>query len=221
MEEIKKKRQIKPKAVVLDLDDTIVDFLGFLCSLHNKKNGTCIIPNDISEWNFTSLSVTDVRGNTVSGDELRNTFKEYEPEGMYVGLELIKDSDFALEIMKQLGYKIIILTARSSKFGKQTELNLIRNKIHKYIDEIYFKPETVKEGEDFKVNKIKELSKTYNVQLFADDRGETIRAVYENCNVNRVFLIEKPHNSGFEIVDDGIIKVKDLMETVRYLKEVK
>jgi hypothetical protein len=213
-----KKRVFKPKVIILDVDDTILDFCGFLCSLHNKKYGTCISPNDLTDWNFSSVEVKDANGNVVLGSQLRATFEEYEADGLYVGLDVLGDADFALEIMKKLGYKIILLTARNEKFGKQTELNLIMNKIYQFIDEIHFKSD--KNIENFKTNKIKELSKIYNIQLFADDRAETVMQISENCKVDKIFLINKAHNKNIEIEDENIVRVGDLMEAVRYLKKI-
>ena len=42
-----KKRKRKQKAIVVDYDDTVVDFMGFLCHLYNVKNSTCVSPNDL------------------------------------------------------------------------------------------------------------------------------------------------------------------------------
>jgi predicted secreted acid phosphatase len=205
-----KKRKRKPKAIILDADDTIFNFLGGICKIHNKRNGTCITPQDLTAWDFGATEMKDARGNSVNGTELRQTWKDYEDSGLYACLSLIGDAAFALHLMKDLGYKIIILTARPEKYGKDTELNLIFNNIHQYVDEIYFNSD--------KVKKIKELSKTYNVVMFADDRATTVQDIYENCKVRNVILIEKAHNSDAE-VDPEIHRVKDLMETIRLLKD--
>lgn len=206
------KKRNKLKTIVLDYDDTVVDFLGGLCRIHNKRYNTCISANDIQDWDFSSLEVKDARGNVVKGSELKKTFIAYEDDGLYVGLEMLGDADFALELMKKLGYKVIILTARDEKFGKQTELNLIFNRIAQYVDEVYFKAD--------KVKKIKDLSRTHHIVLFADDKASTVQAVAEECTVDNIFLIEKPHNKNIEC-DESVMRVRDLLDTVRYLKECK
>lgn len=219
---IKKPRRIKEKAIVLDYDDTIVNFDGGICAIHNKRYGTSLTPRDLKTWNFKGLEVKDVSNNIVRGEDLLATFKEYEDHGLYVGLDLLRDSYNALECMKEKGYKIFVITARPEKYGKQTELNLISHKIHKFIDEIFFKPEFQSEVQDFKVKKIKELSKDYNIHVFADDKAETVRSVAESCNVNLVFLVENARNKDFEPEDgENITKVRDIMEIIRYLKKVK
>lgn len=206
-----KKRKYKPKAVVVDYDDTVVDFTGFLCYLHNKKHGTTIGTSDITDWDFTNLSVKDVRGNVVLGSELKETFKYYEEDGLYAALPVIKESKFALELIKKLGYHIIVLTARPEKFKKQTEMNLIMRDVP--YDELYFDWD--------KVKKIKEFSKLYNIVLFADDKLTTVESVSDNCRVKYNFLIDKPHNKCDNIDNDELIRIADLLEAVRYLKEVK
>lgn len=203
------KRKLKPRAVVVDYDDTVADFSGFLCHLHNKIHHTSIVTNDITTWEFEDIRVNDVRGNIVTGEELNRTFKEYEPEGLYAILPVISEAKSALKIMRLLGYKIIILTARKPEHEKQTMLNLLHNDV--VYDELYF--------EEDKVKKIKELSKKYNIQVFADDKLETIEDVVENCKVRKVYLIDKAHNRT-EDIDDEIIRITNLFEVVRDLRDL-
>jgi len=202
----------KPFLVVLDLDDCIVSFMGALCRVHNKKYGTSITPSDLNSWDFNTLEVKDAQGNVVKGEELRKTFADYEAEGLYVGLPLLGASDQALEFMKNKGYRVVILTARDEKYGKQTELNLIFNRIYQYVDEVFFKAD--------KVKKIQNLSKAYHIVMFADDKAETVQKVIQNCNVDHVFLIEQAHNENVE-VDPDVKRVRDLLDTVRYLRYTK
>lgn len=216
---IVKRRNTKPKAIVLDYDDTVVDFIGGLCRLHNKKYGTCITANDIRDWNFNSLNVKDIDGKTVVGSQLQATFAEYEPEGLYVGLNMLEYAFSALEIMKQKGYVIIILTARSERYHKQTELNLIFNKIDLLVSRVYCKPCDWPGIEKFKVKRLKELSKEFNIVAFADDKLETVQQVNEFCNVANLFLVERGHNLDHE-VDEKVIRVKNILEMLRYLKKV-
>lgn len=203
----------KEKAVVLDVDDTLVSFLSYLCFLHNKLHGTSLSEHDIKEWAFDNLDLTDVRGNKVTGEQLNETFHEYESEGLYARLPAIKESRFGVELMRDLGYKIILMTARKPEFHKQTILNLISNKID--YDELYFTKE--------KVKKINALAKDYNIMLFADDKYETVLDVYENAKIHKngqVCLINKSHNQDKEL-DEGILRINTVFEAVRFLKKVK
>ena len=114
--------------------------------------------------------------------------------------------------MRNLGYKLIILTARPKEYEKQTMLNILHQNVP--YDEVLFCPS------DEKAKMIRKLSKRYNIQMFADDKASTIEDVYENCNVNNVVIITKPHNVDMEI-DEDIIRVQSLFDSVRYLKEIK
>lgn len=200
----------KKKAIISDFDDCIVDFLPFLCHVHNTLYQTCLSEHDIKEWDFEQLDVTDVRGNRVTGQDLLNTFHKYEPHGLYASLPVIKEARFALKMMKDLGYKIIIITARKPEYREQTMLNLIKNNL--VYDEIYFEKD--------KVSKIKELAKRYQIEVFADDKLSTVESVAEKCKVKYNCLVEKAHNREKEIGED-ILRINSLFEAVRYLKEVK
>jgi uncharacterized HAD superfamily protein len=207
-----KKRIAKPKAVVIDLDGVIGDFLFTLTWLHNKLYGTSVSHNDIKTYNFIDLKITDVRGTTVTGDQLHSTFKEWEPHGIYSTMPLLPHAKEALVVLKKaLGYKIILMTAREIQFKKQTELWLHKNDLP--YDELIF--------EHDKAKKIRSLSKTYNIQAFMDDHVENVRSVAENTNVNNVFLIESPITRDREFDAEDFDKVFDLFEATRYLKEVK
>ena len=216
MTEEKKKRQIKQKVAVLDLDDTLIDFVGGLCELYNKHYNTTLSPSDLTEWDWKNLDFKDARGNIVKGSELRKLFLEYEG-GLYVGLRPLPYTIQALTTLRKFGYKILILTARHSNFGKMTELNLMFEKIPH--DAVFHKDDLNIDTETFKVNKIKELSKTYNIVFFIDDKASTVQAIYDNCKVDKVYLLNKPHNKNAEVSSE-ILRVDDIYDPVKPLKDV-
>ena len=201
----------KLPAIVCDYDDTIVSFTGGICKLYNKRHNTAISDSDIKDWDFITVDTKDARGNIVKGADLMATFKEYESNGLYVGLRLLDKAKDALNLMYRLGYKIIIVTARDEKFGKDTELSLIFRDIAQYVDQVHFTTD--------KVKKIQELSKSYKICLFVDDKASTCQSVAENCKVDHVCLVEKAHNVSVEMTED-VKRVKDLFDTIRYLKDV-
>ena len=209
-----KKKEKKPRAVILDLDDVVVDFCGALCELYNKHNSTSLSLSDLTEWDWKNLDFKDARGNVVKGEALRKIFEEYE-NGLYVGLEPLPYALRALDTIRLYGYKIFIITARHCSFGKSTELNLMFKKIPH--DAVFHKENKEQKTEDFKVNEIKELGKTYHISFFVDDKLETAQAVADNCKVDRVYLLNKPHNRDAELTED-IIRINDLVETIRHLK---
>lgn len=214
----KTRKSNKIPTVVLDLDDTLVDFMGGLLLFHNKRFNTCVATSDLKSWDWCNIDMTDVLGNTVTGKDLKSTFEDYEQHGLYAALNVLGDADLALELIKKLGYKVIILTAREDKYGKQTEINLAFNGLARYIDEIYFLPN--KPTSEAKVSKLQELAKTHHFALFADDRASTVNKVAQCCSVDNCFVIEQEHNKNEEL-DEDVRRVHDLMSTVRYLKAYK
>lgn len=197
----------KSKAIVLDMDDTIVAFSEFLCRLHNSLNNTCITIKDLTSWDFGDVDMKDAQGNQVTGKDLMKTFHDYESHGLYAALPVIKDARFAIQLMQSLNYKVIIVTARKEEFQTQTILNTIHQKIP--YDKLIFSSD--------KVKTIKELNKKYHIRAFADDKLSTVEAVSEGCKVDQCFLIDMPHNQNCS--DEDIIRVDTLFEVVRYLKQ--
>lgn len=216
-EEIEKKtekrvKKNKPKAVVLDYDDTIVGFLQGLCIIHNGIHGTSISHRDINSWNFDDVDIQDKDGNRVTGKQLRETFKYYEQHGFYVGLKPLEYAVSAISDMKSRGYKIIILTARDKKYKDDTEQNMIWNNIT--CDELHFSSN--------KVESLKKLRRKYNIIMFADDKYQTVEEVATSCGwVQHVCLITGPHNRHLEIEDeDRITRVDDLLFCLRELEYI-
>jgi uncharacterized HAD superfamily protein len=153
--------------------------------------------------------MNDARGNTVTGAEFNQTFQDWEANGLYASLPAFKDAKRAINLMRKMGYKIIIMTARGEKYRKETELNAMHQGI--VYDELHFS--------DDKVKTIRELSKQYNIKMFADDKADTVLRVAEKCKVKHVFIIDQEHNKGVEEDDDDIIRVRDIMEAIRYLPD--
>ena len=203
-----KKRNRRPFAIVLDYDDTIVEFTSFLCTLHNKLNNTCITKSDVKEWHFNSINMSDVRGNTVTGEDFTKTYKTYEKNGLYAALPAMRDAVHAIKLMRKMGYKVVILTARDPIFEKDTELNAIHQGIE--YDEIVFNID--------KVSAIRSLKKKYNIKMFADDKESTVLKVAEKCNIEHIFLVDETLSKEIDDNED-IIPVRDIMDSIRYLKD--
>lgn len=205
------KRKAKPKTILIDYDDTVISFLQTLCKIHNQKYGTCITHNDIKTWDFEAMDVTDARGNRVTGQDLRDTFKYFEDHGMYAALKPLPYAKYALDTAHEIGYKVIILTARPEKYRIATEWNLLANDL--YYDELFFEKD--------KVKKIKELSKTHNIVFFADDKPTTVHDVAENCKVKNVFLIKSSVNeSSIPDLHEDVKIANDLMDCIKELKQI-
>lgn len=204
------KAKRKKNAVICDLDDTIVDFLGLLVHFYNLKNNTCIHISDLKDYAFETLSVEDQYGRLINGKEFFKFFQVYEKHGLYAALPAITHSVHALELIRILGYTIIILTARPSEYELTTELNLTVNRIP--YDKIIFSKD--------KAEQIKGLSRHYNIRCFVDDNLENVKAVLDTELVDNVYLIEKPHNRN-KVVPEGITIVSDFIAVVRDLDDLR
>jgi uncharacterized HAD superfamily protein len=184
----------KPKAVVIDLDDTSVGFSLFLCSLCNKIYGTKYIEKDIKEWELPK--------------ELHDLYKRFENHGLYSSLPLLPSVKEAIDYFSMVKkFKIIFLTARPESFGEETYMYLIYRDLK--FDELIFNKD--------KVAAIRALSKKYHISLFVDDKLDTIEVVSEKCRVDTICLINKGHNQK-DNLDADIIRVDSLFESIRYLK---
>lgn len=199
----------KIPTIITDFDDCCVDFLGFLCDLYNAKHGTFLCESDMKSWGFKDLNLTDARGNVVTGEQLYNFFKEFEPH-FYAAIPVIPDSMHALKYAKMLGYKIIILTARDEAFAKATEVSILRNRIP--CDQIIYNWD--------KAKIVDELSKTHDIHFFVDDKMDSVRPIKERGKVRNAFLMSRTHNKD-EVLDDEITRISSMLEIIRNMKEIK
>jgi uncharacterized HAD superfamily protein len=207
-----KKLRIKFKAIILDLDDTVLGFLQALVHQYNMRHNTSLSHNDIKTWDFDDLDITDKKGNRIVGKDLRDLFVLLEENGMYAALEPLEYSKRFLSSLKEEGYKIIFITARNEKHRIATEYNL--NKYELPYDELYFEKD--------KIKRIKSLSRKYHIVMFADDKASTVKAVAENCKVDNVVLIDKAHNRSEEFDEDlEIVRAADLMDCSKLIPSIK
>lgn len=201
----------KKKAIVFDVDDCIFDFIGMLCFLHNQIHGTVVSASHFTVYNMKEIDFTDINGKHVKGEQLFETFMKYEDHGLYTLLEPRKLAVEALNLIKKLGYHIILMTARKPEFELQTIASLAKFKIN--YDELHFT------GSNEKAKMIRKLSKDYNIVAFADDKPSTVNDVFENTNVNDVYIVDQPHNRNVEF-DEEIIQLDKLFDIVQYLKDI-
>lgn len=219
-------RKRKPKCIVLDFDDTIVDFCGKLCWLHNKLYGTSVSKLDIKDWEFDSLDFKDGAGNRVLGKELRQTFKDWEGH-IYDTIEPLDGAPDALKLAYDRGYKIVILTARNIKFEQHTMMSIMQHDLPYTPGLIFHNPYDPKKEEEkekhkyFKRDKINELKKEYNIVRFVDDKFVTVQDIAENCRaVKECVLLTMPSNQEIEIDEDLMTREDLLLMALRNLKQL-
>lgn len=199
----------KRKVVCLDIDDTVLDFASTLTRLYNSKKGTCLSVTDLATWDFKDVNLVDARGNKASGKDLRDMFLEYEKHGLYAALPLYPEAREALHILEVIDYDVIFITARDERYKVDTEISLVMAGV-KYSKLLFSSDKSVA------INKLK---KEFNVKAFADDKAETVDTVAEKCDLEYTFLLDKPYNLSHPIKEDsGIIRIKSILEMLRYLK---
>lgn len=201
----------KPKAIVLDCDDVIVDFMGYLCWFHNNKYHTDITRNELKEYPIKDSERADIFGRLVKDQDLYKTFKEQEPFGLYRLLPAFIEARQAMEFIEDLGYSIIVMTARDSRYEIDTCASLNAQSLP--WDKVILTKD--KPGE---INKLKEK---YDVVMFVDDRLDTVVKVGKECGLEYNICMNKSWNAyGGDMSHDKprILRVNDLMEVIKYLK---
>ena len=176
----------KPKCICLDIDDTLLDFIGHLCTVHNNMYGTNYKRTDITDWSLP--------------EELRKTFKDYE-NWIYTSQPVLPKVIKQLQFFRDEQYSIILMTARDELYRKHTIFNLALNGIK--FDELFFN-----KNKSLKLNR---LAEKYNIHLFADDKIETVNKVRRDTDIMHVFLINTPANRN-EDVEEGIIRINNIYE---------
>lgn len=204
------KRKTKERVIILDLDDTTVGFVDKLCRLHNRLHHTEISPSDIKEYNIKKLQFTDCSGNVVTGEELWQTFQEYESY-IYPSLKPLPEAREALQRIKRKGYLIFFLTARKPSYEKPTLFCLLDQDLPH--DRVIFA-----DSHD-KAKVVRKLAKEYNVVAFADDKHSTVKDVKENTKTKNVYIVNQEHNRNMDDIV-GVKRINGIFEIVRDLPEL-
>jgi uncharacterized HAD superfamily protein len=176
----------KKKICIIDVDDTVVDFVSHLCHIHNFLRKDSIDKSDLGNWKFP--------------EALEKTFREYE-EWIYLSAPILRKAKKKINELKDKGLGIVLMTARDENFRKQTEFNLALNGID--YDELLFN-----KNKSLKINR---LSEKYDVVLFVDDKLSTVLKVKERTDVPHIYLINMPSNREDD-VPEGVERINNLGE---------
>lgn len=195
---------VKEKVIVFDCDDTLVSFVDYLLEFYNAIHDTDIKSSSILCWNFSNDFVTN-KG-IVKGIDVIKFYEQYEKNGFHATQPLLPQAKNALEFVKELGFKVLIITARPESARKQTEINFFLNNIS--CDEIYFT--------ENKAELINELSAKYDIEMFIDDNSGHIDKVSKICNVKYNCLIDMAHNRDLEL-GENTYRVNNAYEAVTML----
>jgi uncharacterized HAD superfamily protein len=160
---------IVEKWTCFDIDDSTSDFLGNLLHVHKSIFGGKHTRNDFANWKIP--------------DDLYKTFKDYEYE-IYLTQKILPKVKKKLDDFRKRDYKVMLMTARDETFRKATVFNLAINNI-KY-DALFFN-----KNKSLKLNR---LMNRFNIEIFADDKLETVNKVAKNTKVKDVYLITRAYN---------------------------
>lgn len=177
----------KPKAAIIDIDDTCLPFIPYLLVVHHRNKKVKYKSSELTEWKLP--------------EDLRETFIEYE-DLIYASMPAMKGVIDKLREFKEKGYKVILMTARDKEFKRVTEFNLAMNGIE-YDDEIYFNKN--------KALKINRLAEQYDIRYFADDKADTVNKVKRETGVKNVYLINMTSNKNDEM-EPGVIRINNLCD---------
>lgn len=168
----------KPKTIVLDADDTLVQFVAPMLRLVNLLNDTRITVDDITE------KVPHVSLEEIIPEEIWvPSMQFFEDGGGYATLTPMDGVRTSLERLKAAGHKIIIVTARPRHFHRQTELCMALNKLP--YDKIYYTPK----GKGPTLAKLKP-------DIFLDDHpGNLHDALKFGVPLENLYLVNQPWNA--------------------------
>ena len=182
--------------VISDLDKTFLE--EFLKEDKNKRNAGIINPNakHMTEGMFDWTQ-----------DEI-DEFLVNNMERMSMNFELIPQSKYYIDKLKDDGNKIVIITGRDRRIFKNpeevTKEWLKKNNI--YYDELVFKKSP---------NKIDECQK-YKVDIMLDDLAINIKRMREN-NIN-AYLVKTRYNENYSLDMPILSNWEDIYKFINKMK---
>ena len=182
------------KLIIIDYDNTLVDFMRNLLDRFNEHHQISITLNDINEYNFEHCSFDE---NGINGIFLNEFFLANISES-YLDLVAYPDSKEFLKNAQSNGYRIEVVTARNSEHSKETTDCLKANELGPYLDEIVYTHN--------KAEYIKSIKDEYSEIIFIDDKKEEIERS-QNMNPEVIhYTREMPYNQG------SVNMIKSLLE---------
>lgn len=182
--------------VISDLDKTFLE--EFLKEDKNKRNTGIVNPNakHMTEgmFDWTQNEIDDFLVNNM--------------DRMSMNFELIPQSKYYIDKLKDNGNKIIIITGRDKRLFKNpkevTKEWLEKNNI--YYDELVFKKSP---------NKIEEC-KNYKVDIMLDDLAINVKKLREN-NIN-AYLVKTRYNENYSLNMPMLLNWEDIYNFIKKMK---
>jgi len=178
----------KKLAMALDIDDTLVSFLGPFLDAWNEAKDDLVSLSSMTDYDFSQKRM--------------NAFLHMlEKIGFYRNLPACWGAVSFVNKLKSMGIKIVLITARPSKFRRDTEFNLDESGFT--YDDLIFSKE--------KSQIINNLKNKYHFLAFADDRLSTVVNVGNKCSLPFNFLLTQPHNADF-VLTSNIVRVNYILD---------
>lgn len=172
----------RKEAIVMDVDQVLLDYYSRLREYVNKKYGKQIIGLP-AEWHMSSwLEIED--------EDVLPLIEEFSRTFEFGTLDAFPGADVVLHELLREGYSLVGLTACGSH--EVTQALRKANLFHRFGDifeEIHFVELT--EG---KSEKMKLIEDKYDVIAFVDDKPANIEDVFFGNEIDHCILMKAPHN---------------------------
>ncbi|MFT5880384.1 MAG: 5'(3')-deoxyribonucleotidase [Moritella sp.] len=176
--------RLSMKAIVIDIDDTVLDFGSRLREFVNHQYDKKVIGKpkewDLCEW----LGVKE-------GQDVE-ILTEFASSWQFGALDALPGASRILTKLTQEGYDIFCITACSRE--PQVEALRRANMYHCFgniFQEIFF----VGFGES-KDKYLKQIQQTHEIHAFVDDKFANLEDAH-NAGIDRCIMIKQPHNRNF------------------------
>jgi uncharacterized HAD superfamily protein len=184
------------KVVGVDIDGVLAQYPKSLIDFVNEQKGTCFTVDDVTSYDIFS----DLGIDFMEGKELRHQYRE---SGKKKFIEAYPEASYFLKKLKQMGYVVVLLTARPYEKYKRifadTQYWLRSNELE--YDMILWDE-----------NKGERLVKEFgaeNIEFFVDDVAKNANDI-SDMGI-KCYLINKAYNEHI-YAGENVVRVDDLNE---------
>lgn len=189
--------------IAVDLDDVLCHFLNAFIDFHNDKYATTLKRSD-----FRVYALNKTFGGTKEEEEQKiNSFYESDH---FLNIESVEKTNETLQLLKDLGHELHIITARHEHKDEETKKWLAKE-FPGIFSTIHYARKS-----DGKKTKKSALCRAINAAVMIEDSGENALDCAENGI--KTFLLDLPWNS--EYSHKNIIRVASWDEIPNIIKSL-
>lgn len=201
--------------IICDIDGIIGDYpKSFLRYVKNRARGSHIDVEDFDEDKVDNLDLYEFLGKRGYDLNFVSQCKHlYRSSGRSREESVIQETSEFLQMMKNAGYYIVLLTSRPFDLYKNLYLDtyvwLESNKV----------PFDMLINDSKKRNKVSRLLDTYSIKFILDDDPKVVSSLKGLSDRGKtvLFLLDKPYNQSYECDGKSVIRVKSLNEICEHL----